>query len=84
MRPCHLGPSTPTLISLSAHDVVTGILRGGLPQLPLTTLNSVIAVCALSAGAYTRPLLPNVSTVCPCLSHVVGCFAGFSDKNVSG
>jgi len=29
-----------------------GLLRGALPQLPLTLLNSVIAVCALSADYY--------------------------------
>jgi hypothetical protein len=31
-----------------AHDWWTGFWRAGLPQLPLTLLNSVIAVCALS------------------------------------
>lgn len=30
-------------------DWTTGLLRGALPQLPLTLLNSVLAVCALSA-----------------------------------
>ena len=29
-----------------------GIIRAGLPQLPVTTLNSVVAVCQLSADAF--------------------------------
>ena len=42
-----------TLPSLSgAADWKTGILRGAIPQIPLTTLNSVIAVCALSTDLF--------------------------------
>ena len=29
-----------------------GIVRAGLPQLPVTTLNSVVAVCQLSADVF--------------------------------
>lgn len=35
-------------------DVPGGLLKGALPQLPLTTLNSVIAVCALSADYFPK------------------------------
>ncbi len=36
-----------------------GITRGALPQLPLTMLNSVLAVCALSADLFPRhPIRP--------------------------
>lgn len=34
------------------HDWKVGGLRGALPQIPLTTLNSVIAVCALSSDLF--------------------------------
>jgi len=32
----------------------TGLLKGALPQLPLTVLNSVIAVCALSSAYFPK------------------------------
>lgn len=35
-------------------DWKSGTLHGALPQIPLTTLNSVIAVCALSADLFPR------------------------------
>ena len=43
-----MGPTTPRLIRLSGEDVKDGLLKGALPQLPLTTLNSVVSVVALS------------------------------------
>lgn len=46
------GPSTPTPAIPSATDVATGVLRAGLPQLPLTTLNSVVATCALAKDLF--------------------------------
>ncbi|MBL4701836.1 MAG: putative sulfate/molybdate transporter [Phycisphaeraceae bacterium] len=35
-------------------DWQTGLLRGAIPQLPLTLLNSVIAVCALSENYFPK------------------------------
>jgi len=40
------------LIVPTTHDWSTGITRGALPQLPLTLLNSVIAICALSSDLF--------------------------------
>ena len=37
-----------TLSDISFHDWTVGLWEGALPQLPLTTLNSVISVCALA------------------------------------
>ena len=37
------GPSTPKLLKLTWEEAKTGIVRAGIPQLPLTTLNSVIS-----------------------------------------
>ncbi|MFH1726439.1 MAG: putative sulfate/molybdate transporter [Elusimicrobiota bacterium] len=55
----------------------TGILQGALPQVPLTLLNSVIAVCALSSDLYpgkgigTRPMAVSVG-----LMNVGACLFG--------
>ena len=44
---------------LNPQDWKTGLLLGAIPQIPLTTLNSVIAVCALSADLFPdRPAGP--------------------------
>ena len=40
------------LNSVKANEWKKGLLDGALPQLPLTCLNSVIAVCALAHGLY--------------------------------
>ena len=37
---------------ISADDYLTGFTEGAIPQLPLTTLNSVISVCALAHSLY--------------------------------
>jgi MFS superfamily sulfate permease-like transporter len=49
-----MGPSfpSPRLVWPAPADWSGGILRGAVPQLPLTLLNSVIAVCALSADYF--------------------------------
>ncbi|PNW83960.1 hypothetical protein CHLRE_04g214050v5 [Chlamydomonas reinhardtii] len=47
-----LGPTLPRLLRPSWPDFKTGALRGGLPQLPLTTLNSVIAVTQLANALF--------------------------------
>lgn len=61
----------------TAHEWLTGILRGTLPQVPLTLLNSVIAVCALSGELFpgrligTRPMAISVGAM-----NLVGCWFG--------
>mmetsp|Transcript_5038 Transcript_5038/g.7268 ORF Transcript_5038/g.7268 Transcript_5038/m.7268 type:complete len:620 (-) Transcript_5038:53-1912(-) len=37
---------------ISAHEWKVGFLEGAIPQIPLTTLNSVISVCALAHSLY--------------------------------
>lgn len=46
------GPPAAALVVPDAAAWRTGILEAGVPQLPLTLLNSVVAVCALSADLY--------------------------------
>jgi MFS superfamily sulfate permease-like transporter len=48
----HFGLPPLHFIVPTAHDWSTGITRGALPQLPLTLLNSVIAICALSSDLF--------------------------------
>jgi len=48
----HAGVVTWAMDDLKAEDWRTGFFEGALPQLPLTTLNSVISVCALAHTLY--------------------------------
>jgi hypothetical protein len=41
-----------TLSAITGKDWLVGLTSGALPQLPLTTLNSVISVCALAKTLY--------------------------------
>lgn len=55
------------IVILAVRDVTmkdwsTGLLEGALPQLPLTTLNSVIAVCALAHTLYPEKRRQDAST----------------------
>lgn len=47
-----LGVTLPTWSPPAWEDFVTAFPKAALPQIPLTTLNSVIAVCALSADLF--------------------------------
>lgn len=42
----------PALAPLAWGDFVEAVPRAALPQIPLTTLNSVVAVCALASGLF--------------------------------
>ena len=72
-----LGPSKPSVIVPSGEDWKTGILQAGLPQLPLTLLNSVISVTQLAnewfPDRYSRP--GSVATSVG-LMNLVGCWFG--------
>jgi len=48
----NLGWGGPHLLFPSLMEWESGILRGAVPQLPLTLLNSVIAICALSQDLF--------------------------------
>ncbi len=67
----------PHFVNLSWSDFVNGTLKAAIPQIPLTTLNSVIAVCALSwdlfpsNGTGTREVSISVG-----LMNLIGCWFG--------
>lgn len=53
---------------------LTGLWQGALPQIPLTLLNSVIAVCALSLDLFPRcPAAPKKVAVSVALMNLVCC-----------
>ena len=52
VRDLKVGINLPHWVPLSWDDFRTSFFRAALPQIPLTTLNSVIAVCALSADLF--------------------------------
>ena len=55
----------------------TGIILTGIPQLPVTTLNSVVAVCQLSADLFpARPAQPVLVSVSVGLMNMVGAWCG--------
>jgi MFS superfamily sulfate permease-like transporter len=72
-----LGWSWPRWTPPGWHDFVVAAPTMALPQIPLTTLNSVIAVCALSAtlfpgrAASTRDVATSVG-----IMNLVGCWFG--------
>jgi hypothetical protein len=59
--------------SLAGWSLDTGVLRAAVPQVPLTTLNSVVAVCALSEDLFPdRPAHPRAVSVSVGLMNLVG------------
>jgi len=72
-----LGPSTPRLVAPSPEDWKEGFLRGAVPQLPLTTLNSVVAVCHLSKELFPEsPAAPSKVSISVGLMNLCGGWLG--------
>ncbi|WOK95792.1 hypothetical protein Cni_G04499 [Canna indica] len=73
-----LGPSSIHLVRITWDDWKVGFLRGAIPQIPLSVLNSVIAVCKLSSDLF--PAREEVSTTAVSVSvgmmNLVGCWFG--------
>lgn len=71
------GIYTPSLVHLSLDDFKSGFLNIALAQIPLTTLNSVIAVCALSADLFPQnPARPRAVSVSVGMMNLTGCWFG--------
>jgi MFS superfamily sulfate permease-like transporter len=59
------------------NDFVTSLPKAALPQIPLTTLNSVIAVCALSADLFPdRKAEPRKVAISVGMMNLVACWFG--------
>ncbi|CAA0824443.1 Molybdate transporter 2 [Striga hermonthica] len=72
-----LGPSGFHVLTITWNDFKTGFLRGAVPQIPLSVLNSVIAVCKLSGDLFPGTELSAAKvSVSVGLMNLVGCWFG--------
>jgi len=72
-----LGFSLPHWVPLTPDDFRSSFFRAALPQIPLTTLNSVIAVCALSVDLFPeRPARPRKVSISVGLMNLVSGWFG--------
>ncbi|MFC1584287.1 putative sulfate/molybdate transporter [Fibrobacterota bacterium] len=55
---------------------LSGCVKGSLPQIPLTVLNSVIAICALSRGLFPGKGIPDARMAYSVAAMNVGCLFG--------
>ncbi|KAF3676595.1 Molybdate transporter 2 [Capsicum annuum] len=71
------GPSKIHILKITWEDWKSGFLRGAIPQIPLSVLNSVIAVCKLSADLFPeREVSATRVSVSVGLMNLVGCWFG--------
>jgi len=76
-RSLKFGPTKPKLLSLNWEEAKTGIVRAGIPQLPLTMLNSVISVCAVSRELFpNHPAKPRDVATSVGLMNLMSCWFG--------
>ncbi len=72
-----LGFNLPHWVPLTWDDFRSSFFRAALPQIPLTTLNSVIAVCALSVDLFPdRPARPRTVAVSVGLMNLISGWFG--------
>jgi hypothetical protein len=71
------GPSSIEVVKISKHAWKEGFIKGTIPQLPLSILNSVIAVCKLSSDLFPgRDFSATSLSVTVGLMNVIGCWFG--------
>ncbi|CAN6583565.1 unnamed protein product [Malus baccata var. baccata] len=71
------GPSSMEVVRISRHAWKEGFVKGAIPQLPLSILNSVIAVCKLSSDLFPeRDFSATSVSVTVGLMNVVGPWFG--------
>ena len=72
-----IGFTLPQFAPLVWDDFISAFPKAALPQIPLTTLNSVIAVCALSADLFPdRRAEPRRVAVSVGLMNLISCWFG--------
>lgn len=72
-----VGLNFPSWTPIAWSDFVSAFPKAALPQIPLTTLNSVIAVCALSADLFPdRRATPRRVAVSVGMMNLVACWFG--------
>lgn len=71
------GPSSIKIVKMSKHAWKDGFIKGTIPQLPLSILNSVIAVCKLSTDLFPgRDFSATSVSVTVGVMNLVGCWFG--------
>ncbi|KAI5669403.1 hypothetical protein M9H77_19256 [Catharanthus roseus] len=71
------GPSSIEIVKISKHSWKEGFIKGTIPQLPLSILNSVIAVCKLSTDLFPEKDISATSvSVTVGLMNLIGCWFG--------
>ncbi|XP_058111418.1 molybdate transporter 1 [Magnolia sinica] len=77
VKEIEFGPSNVNVVRISAHSWKEGFLKGAIPQIPLSVLNSVIAVCKLSSDLFPGKDFSVTSvSVSVGLMNLVGCWFG--------
>ncbi|KAK6914950.1 Molybdate transporter 1/2 [Dillenia turbinata] len=77
IKDLRFGPSKIQLVKITWEDWKIGFLRAAIPQIPLSILNSVIAVCKLSADLFPdRELSATTVSVSVGAMNLVGCWFG--------
>ncbi|KAI3915258.1 hypothetical protein MKX01_035517 [Papaver californicum] len=72
-----IGPSSIGIVNISWHAWKQGFIKGTIPQLPLSVLNSVIAVCKLSSDLFPAKDFSATSiSVTVGLMNLAGCWLG--------
>ena len=65
------------MIVPNSHDWLNGLLYGTVPQLPLTLLNSIIAVCVLSGDLFPGRMVPSGRmAISVGAMNLIGCWFG--------
>ncbi|PHT36759.1 Molybdate transporter 1 [Capsicum baccatum] len=72
------GPSRIEVVSISKQAWKDGFIKGTVPQLPLSVLNSVIAVCKLSTDLFPekREITATSVSMTVGLMNLIGCWFG--------
>ncbi|KAG4962974.1 hypothetical protein AAZX31_14G118100 [Glycine max] len=71
------GPSTIEVVKFSKHAWKKGFVKGAIPQLPLSILNSVVAVCKLSSDLFPgKDFSPTSLSVTVGLMNLIGSWFG--------
>lgn len=77
LKQLKLGPSKIHVVKISKEDWKTGFIRAAIPQIPLSVLNSVIAVCKLSTDLFPQKVVTATSVSASLgLMNLVGCWFG--------
>lgn len=77
MSDIKFGPSIIQVVKFTRHAWKEGFIKGTIPQLPLTILNSVISVCKLSSDLFSgKELSAGLVAVTVGLMNVVECWFG--------